>query len=131
MMIATNWGVYEICQRHTQFVATGDDRDMEIRARDRMHLHELRSRFSQVGETLALLDNTADFQYRAFITRDELANMLSGLADEIDYVQFKKDAVTDRLHTLLTRMWSAWLHEYPAGSVYSPRGRKHRRFARR
>lgn len=118
MMLATNWGVYEICQRHAKFIEPGDSRDMEIRARDKQHLHNLRVVFPLIGSTVNL-SGDADFPFRAFISRPCLAMLLADLADEIDYVQFKKDAVDPKLHNLLSRMWSVWLAAYPKGSVYS------------
>lgn len=120
MMLATNFGVYEICMRHAKFIDVGDDRNMEIRARDASHLEALRDiTTADLGETLAILDGTADFPYRAFISRTELAILMAGLAGEIDYVQFKKDAVTERLHRLLSSFWTSHLTAYPRASVYS------------
>lgn len=128
MMLATNFGVYEICQRHAKFIDVGDDRDMEIRARDASHLEMLRdATTADLGETLAILDGTADFPYRAFITRMELGILMANLALRIDYVQFKKDAVTTKLHNLLSRFWTAHLDAYPKGSVYSVSTRRRRR----
>lgn len=124
MMIATNWGVYEICERHAQFIDPADDRDMEIRARDKDHLKALRKRFRGVGPILDL-EGIADFPYRVFITRDDLARMLASLAYEIDYVQFKKDAKNKRLYKLLCDLWTKWLNAYPQGSIYSTLPRKH------
>ena len=117
MMLATNWGVYEICQRHAKFIAKGDNRDMEVRARDKLHLRNLRDVCPRLGPTVDL-SGDADFPYRAFITREGLALLLAAVADEIDYVQFKKDA-KPKLHTLLTRFWTAWLTAYPKGSHYT------------
>lgn len=129
MMLATNWGVYEICVRHAKFIKDGDHRDMEIRARSQQHLRELHDRFPEfITGIVALTDGTADFQYRAFISRPDLAVLLASLPPMIDYVQFKKDAKDTKLHSLLSRFWTVWLDAYPKGSVYStPSKGKHGR----
>lgn len=119
MMLATNWGIYEITQRHAEFIEDGDNRDMEIRTRSDEHLILLRAWFPELSETLAILDGTADFPYRVFITRDGLARLLASLPDTIDYVQFKKDAKDPVLHRLLDRMWTSWLNAFPRYSRYS------------
>lgn len=119
-MLATNWGVYEICTRHAEFIKEGDERDMEIRARSEQHLMELHKRFpNAITGIVRLTDGTADFQYRSFISRVDLAGLMASLPYEIDYVQFKKDAITTKLHALLSDFWSAWLDAYPHGSVYT------------
>lgn len=119
-MLATNWGVYEICQRHMEFAKDGDLRDMEIRARHEDHLLELHDRFPEfITGLVRITDGTADFQYRSFISRDDLGVLLGALPPMIDYVQFKKDAVDHKLHALLSSLWTVWLKAYPKGSSYS------------
>lgn len=120
MMLATNWGIYEICERHVEFIEPGDPRTMEIRTRDRKHIKELRKRYpGLIGETIALTDGTADFPYRVFITRADLTGVLAGLVYEIDYVQFKKDAKDPIVHRVLNSMWSTWLNAYPKFSKWN------------
>ena len=119
MMLATNWGVYEICNRHAEFIQPDDNRDMEIRARDKEHLDNLRIIFPALGKEFMVGWGKSDFQYRVFISRTDLVLLMATLPDVVDYVQFKKDATTDKLHRLLSRFWSAWLDEYPDGSSYT------------
>ena len=123
MMLATNWGIYEITKRHAQFIAKNDHREMEIRARSAEHLATLRVIFPDLERTLAILDGTADFPYRAFISRSDLALLLAEVAGTIDYVEFKKDATDKKIHHVLNTMWSAWLHSFPKYSKYSARRR--------
>lgn len=119
MMIATNWGVFEIGMRPENTIPHGDTREMQIRARSEDHLDALRAHFPMLGDTITLNWGKMDFPYRAYISRTNLVLLLAGLESTVDYVQFKKDAVTPRLHGLLSRLWSAHLAAYPEGSVYS------------
>lgn len=119
MMIATNWGVYEIGKRQKEFIEPGDARELQVRARDAEHLAALRERIPGLGETV-FLDGIADFPYRAYVARDVLGMGLWDIVfTEIDYIQFKKDAVNNKLHSLLSKMWSSWLDFYPQHSSYT------------
>jgi hypothetical protein len=124
MMIATNWGVYEIAKRHAEFIEPGDTRQMEIRARRKQHLATLRQLFPSLAETFSIKDGSADFPFRAFISRSDLALLLATLEMTIDYVEFKKDARDPELHHLLNVMWTSWLRTWPKFS-------KHTTFTRR
>ena len=120
MMIATNWGVYEFGKRDPQFRDAGDPRDMQIRARSAIHLEALRQRWPRLGDTVYLGSGVADFQYRVYITRAQLADMMLVLVmEDINYVQFKKDAEDHKLHGVLSAFWTTLLHAYPHGSSYS------------
>lgn len=120
MLLATNWGVYEFGKRDPQFIEDGDSRDMQIRARDIKHLHELQDRFSFVEDVVYLGWGVADFQYRVYLTQANLAIIMATLAFEVDYIRFKEGARGDRkLYSLLSRMWTEWLHSYPEGSSYT------------
>jgi hypothetical protein len=122
MMIATNWGVYEIGLRAAAFVEPGDTRELQVRARLASHLDALRERIPGLGETI-FLDGIADFPYRAYIARDVLGMGLWDLAfNEVTYERFKEGAHKSgdhKLHGLLSRMWTAWLDTYPAHSSYT------------
>jgi hypothetical protein len=119
MMVATNWGVFEFGEREAKFIEAGDNREMQIRARCAGHLAALRRHFPQLGETVFLGMGVADFQFRVYITRADLAEMMASLTMDIDYVQFKKGAIKDhRLYKVLSDMWSVLLNAYPEGSSY-------------
>lgn len=119
MMVATNWGVFEFGERDPKFIDEGDNRQMQIRARSVKHLSALREHFPQLGETVFLGMGVADFQFRVYITRADLAGMMFMLTRDIDYVQFKKGAIKDhRLYKVLSDMWSVLLNAYPEGSSY-------------
>lgn len=118
-MIATNWGVYELGMRDPQFIEAGDTRELQIRARSRRHLGELRYRYPVLAEIVFLGNGVADFQYRIYATREVLADIFGGLVYEIDYIRFKEGALKDRkLHNVLSQMWSVLLNAYPEGSSY-------------
>jgi len=120
MMVATNWGVFEFGKRDMQFRDADDPRDMQIRARSFQHLEALRQHFPTLGETVFLGMGVADFQFRVYITKEQLAEMMYELTTQIDYIRFKEGAHKDhKLHGVLSAMWSTLLHAYPEGSSYS------------
>lgn len=119
MMIATNWGVFEIGERAQEFIGEDDTRELQVRARSGEHLRALRDRVAGLGESI-YLDGIADFPWRAYISRADLGAGLATLVDELDYERFKEGAQNDhKLHALLSRMWSDWLQAYPHGSRYT------------
>src|SRR5690349_838180 len=119
MLVATTWGIFEFGERDPKFRDADDPRDMQIRARSVQHLSALRENFPTLGETVFLGMGVADFQFRVYITRADLGKMMSVLAMDIDYVQFKKGAIKDsRLYGVLSDMWSVLLNAYPEGSSY-------------
>lgn len=130
MMIATNWGVYEFGKRDMQFREVDDPRDMQIRARSREHLQALREVCPWLGETVYLGDGVADFQYRVYITHKELSELMYVVTGTIDYIQFKKDAVDNKLHQVLSDFWTTLLRAYPHGSSYGPKPAKDRTVSR-
>lgn len=120
MMVATNWGVFEFGKRDMQFRDADDPRDMQIRARCAGHLAALREHFPGLGETVFLGMGVADFQFRVYITKEQMAQMMAELVLQIDYIRFKEGAAKDhRLHGVLSAMWSTLLRAYPEGSSYS------------
>ena len=119
-MIATNWGVYEFGKRDKQFRDADDPRDMQIRARSVQHLNALREHFPQLGETVFLGAGVADFQFRVYITQEQMAEMMSVLVMQIDYIRFKEGAHKDhKLHGVLSAFWTTLLNAYPEGSSYT------------
>lgn len=119
MMVATNWGVFEFGRRDMQFRDADDPRDMQIRARSVVHLQALRDHFPLLGETVFLGMGVADFQFRVYITKAQMAEMMSVLVTQIDYIRFKEGAAKDhKLHGVLSAMWSTHLNAYPEGSSY-------------
>lgn len=119
MMIATNFGVYEIGVRYEddrQGKIRGD-RTMQIRARRVQDLIKLRERFCP---GLGKIHSTPkrDWPYRVYCTRAQVREVMAAIADSINYEFFKQDAEDEDLHHSLDRMWAAHLRVFPKGSVY-------------
>lgn len=99
-----------------------DPRAIQIRTRRSWELDYLRKTYAPwLGETIYLGDGVSDYQYRAYCTHEQLAEIMKMLSLEIDYTKFKP--TTDRhgdtkLHMLYNRIWSAVLDAFPAGSSY-------------
>lgn len=121
MWIMTHFGILMPSLRPEDTVLPGDDRLIQIRARRARDLNYLRDHYAPyLGATLFLGDT--DYQYRAYCTHRELADICSQLALEIDYTKFKP--TTDRhgddeLHALYNRIWCAVLDAFEAGSSYA------------
>lgn len=121
MWICMTTGFVSVTKRKAHTIEAGDDRTMQVRAREASHLAELRRLMAESGG--AILSETikskgTDYQYRAFCTQRDLAVGMAALAYAIDYVNFK-DTVTDvPLHNVYMRIWSAVLDTFPVGSIY-------------
>lgn len=75
----------------------GDPGSIQIRARDRGHLESLRLGAEIVHTT------SADYPYRAIVPKGVAVDLISALAQEIDYANFKD--MVDREHG--PRSWFA------------------------
>jgi hypothetical protein len=121
MWIMTHFGILMPSLRPEDTVLPGDNRLIQIRARRAKDLNYLRDHYAPyLGATLFIGDT--DYQYRAYCTHRELADITSQLALEIDYVKFKP--TTDRhndkpLHDLYNRIWSDVLDAFEVGSSYA------------
>lgn len=124
MWIMTHFGILMPSLRPEDTVLPGDNRLIQIRARRAKDLNYLRDHYAPyLGATLFLGDT--DYQYRAYCTHRELADITAQLALEIDYVKFKPttDRHNDRsLHDLYNKIWSDVLDAFEVGSSYE-RGR--------
>lgn len=106
MWLATTRGFYSAVSNRT------DAASIMVRARshaDLVQLTELAEQLNQpIGEIVQTLH--ADYPYRLSVTRHVWQVLLVGLADEINYGNFK-DAVAltnpDRSHHTYLRVWSA------------------------
>lgn len=102
MWIATEVGFYSA-------VAHRDSPDLLlVRARVRKDLNELRRLY--LPKLRIIATPTADYPYRAVVTRREWAHALDGLTRDLDYPNFK-DAIERRegrsRHDIYLRVWSA------------------------
>lgn len=121
MMIGTAFGIFYPTLRKPETIAEGDNRIMQIRARRKYDLDMLREQYMpNLGETMKY--KNSDYQFRAFCTKEELAEALSTLALDMDYTAFKhtpeikyKDK---KLVQVYEGIWSAHLRAFPTGSKY-------------
>lgn len=87
------------------------DKDrIAIRARDKQHLANLATRFPVLANVPVHDDTAADYRYRIFVPKTQWAEIVSELADEMDYDRFKPSVIPfegdkDYKHTLLD-VWS-------------------------
>lgn len=95
MWIFTKHGFFSaVCARrgtggHGQPVDPGR---IMVRARDRRHLEELKSRFpAQLGSCEIVATPEADYACRLFVGKPAWAQVLAALAEETDYDNFKSE----------------------------------------
>jgi hypothetical protein len=87
------------------------------RARVRAHLADL------FPDAKIIESDGTDYRFRAVVSRDEVAEVLSAAARGVDYRNFK-DSVKDRpYHDALMRVWSAMAALQPFGA-YGHRARR-------
>src|SRR4051812_20139637 len=112
MWILTPDGFYSIVQK------VGEE-DMCVRARDAGDLDRLRSRYlPALTETLET--QGGDYRYRAWVSRDALAEGLAAIARELDYSNFKNEVGRrdpERAH-IYGEVWGV-LGEIQPGGPYS------------
>lgn len=132
MWIMTHFGILMPSLRpEDTYNARRDTRHIQIRARRARELDYLRENYAPfIGETVFIGDT--DYQFRAYCTHEQLAEIMGMLAREIDYVKFKP--TTDRhgdtvLHRVYNSIWCVVLEAWPGGSSYDfkPRKRKARK----
>jgi hypothetical protein len=112
MWLLTPDGFYSIVQKQ------GED-DLCIRTRDAGDLDRLRERYlPTLTETLET--RRGDYRYRAWISRDALAEGLAAIARDLDYDNFKSEVARRDPHRahLYGEVWSI-LGEIQPGGPYS------------
>src|SRR3954466_10413144 len=101
MWLLTPDGFYSIVQK------PGED-ELCIRARDAGDLDRLRSRYLPTL-TATLETRGGDYRYRAWVSRDALAEGLAAIAPDLDYSNFKNEVHSrdpERAH-IYGNVWSA------------------------
>lgn len=124
MWVFTPFGILMPGRRPDGTIPEGDERTLQIRARDRRHLEILRDEYmgDELGEIIHL-PNT-DYQFRAYCTPMAWATACAHLAlRNVEYVKFKEQTEVQygdrKLHNLYTRIWGVIFEAYPDGSSYS------------
>lgn len=122
MWIMTHFGILMPALRPKDTVLPGDERVVQIRARRAQDLNYLRDHYAPyLGKTIAL--GNTDYQYRAYCTREDLADIMAKLALDMDYVKFKETAEVyhgdKKLHAVYMRIWGVVLDAFETGSLYA------------
>jgi len=106
MWTATQHGYFSVVA-HRDDIGPEGDRIVLVRARDAKDLRRVRDAGYAVGRIKAM--ESADYPYRAEMTKDEWARYLADQVGEIDYTNFK-----DRITTIdagrakvYLKVWSA------------------------
>lgn len=116
MWVATNFGFFSVVRRPEGTVAKGDERALQVRARVKRHLVNLRAWLGDGRREIVELTGT-DYEYRLYVTYDEWATITARLTYDIDYVNFKDTVRDEKLHQLYLRIWGA------VAATFSPLGK--------
>lgn len=94
MFICASWGMLMPALRPPHTVQDGDLQTIQVRARRRNHLVQLRDMY--MGEDLGKIRKTSnmDYNYRAYCTPEALGAAVAQIVIDIDYVKFKETAKT-------------------------------------
>jgi hypothetical protein len=112
MWLLTPDGFYSIVQK------AGED-ELCVRARDAGDLDRLRARFLPTL-TDTIETRGGDYRYRAWVSRDALAEGLAAIARDLDYANFKDEVARrdpERAH-VYSRVWNV-LGDIQEGGPYS------------
>jgi hypothetical protein len=94
----------------------GNDGKIVLRARDRNHLESV---VSLIGAPEVLVSPSADYRYRAFVTRKQFEKLIVALAREVTYPNFKNAVYArqgrSRYETILHRVWDLFAKLQPGG----------------
>lgn len=103
MWLGTNKGFYSIARVPAQFLnGKGDNKigeDYTVRARDRNYL-ELKFPNKEIYSY-----TFSDYQYRVYVTRQELNKFLLDEVEIIDYDNFKNTVDETKLHYFYMQVW--------------------------
>ena len=83
--------------------------DLQVRARDRQTLEQIRDRYQPEAQILALPGR--DYQFRFYTSRDVFADVLAAMGREITYPNFK-NTVRGGLHDLCNELWWVIFNHY-------------------
>jgi len=113
MWVATTFGWLSAVKRSTQSITDygSPDKTLQIRARDRAALVELR-RFMSNETSRIIVSRGSDYEFRVYCAPDKFALALARMAFEIDYTNFKNAVETDDLHNVYMRVWSVVANHY-------------------
>jgi hypothetical protein len=126
--LVTNFGFFSAVTRKPKDISVGDNRVLQIRARDPKHLDLLRERY--MGDELGpnVVFRNTDYQVRAFCTREAWGRAVYAASQDVDYDNFKGSILgDDDLHDAAMGVWSALASQYGTNydfQGYYPKGGK-------
>ena len=125
MIVGTHFGLFMPALRPNWQKLEADEPELQVRARRRIDLLNLRKFMQDIGLTLGepfSLPNT-DYQWRAYCTRRHWGLALLQMSQEIDYTKFKdtpqKYHGDNKLTEAYGKIWTATIGVFPEGSVYT------------
>lgn len=118
MWICTPFGILMPAVRPAKHIPEGDNRTMQVRARQRQYLDIFREKFCpELGESINFPNQ--DYQWKAYCTPEQLAAAMGKLMLAIDFEKFKPETFNHRwglapalqgeLHGCYNSMWSTQL----------------------
>lgn len=116
MWVYTRYGFFSVVSTELPN-GKASPHEVQIRARCKKHLENVRKRFSHLWEKTPRIIHTpiADYAYRMIVPQDLAAGMFMELVQEIQYTNFKEEChktMKDAsYHGLLHVTWSA-AHQY-------------------
>lgn len=124
--IFTKYGFFSaVCTREKNGTINPDR--LKVRARRRSDLVALCKRFpNKLTGVRIFTDEKADYRYRMFVSKRLWTDLLTELADEMDYDNFKGACAEEEYHDSLTHVWSVMHHyqETEGQPTYRPRIRR-------
>lgn len=112
MWIATKVGFISVVKRPASTIAVNDRRELQIRARDRKTLNQLRNQYMPDTLSKIVIIPRSDYQFRAYCTHEDFALVMARLVFDINYTNFKDAVPDDDLHNLYLRIWMAVMRHY-------------------
>ena len=83
-----------------------DEKTLLVRARSLKHLTNV------FPECDYFKDSSADYPYRAFITREVVADVIANRLMEIEYPNFKNSVEDDKLHNVYNTLWNELYYSF-------------------
>jgi hypothetical protein len=118
MWICTPFGILMPAVRPAKHIPEGDNRTMQVRARQREYLDLFRKHYCpELGESINFPNQ--DYQWKAYCTPEQLAAAMGKLMLAIDFEKFKPETFNPRwglstalrgeLHSCYNSMWTTQL----------------------